>query len=412
MSDEKQGVTRRDFGKAAAAVSFAAWTARPARAEVNTETLKIGLVGCGGRGTGALIDHLRGNDNVVLVGMADVFQDRIDGAKARFGKVPEIASKLAIEEDRCFVGFDAYRKLLATDIDIMIHATTPYIRPVHVAAAVEAGKHIFTEKPSATDPKGIRLFIEAAKKAEKKGLTLVAGTQRRHEKSYVETIKQILDGKIGEILSARAYWCGTLPFAYDRKEGMSDLEYRLRNWYSYCWVCGDNIVEQHVHNLDIINWVMGGPPAKVMASGGRAWKPRTEKYGDIYDHFSCDYEYPNGVHLLSMSRHWNNSHNNVSEAVVGTKGQSSCRDMAKDDRNPYEQEHIDLTASIRGTGPYLNEGVRVAQSTMTAIMGRMSAYTGKQYTYDEALNEDLALVPAELDFTKAYPVGPIPVPGT
>lgn len=412
MSERKRGVSRRDFGKVAAAASFAAWTARQARAEVNTDTLKIGLVGCGGRGTGAVIDHLRGNDNVVLVGLADVFQDKIDGLKNRVGKIDEIASKVAIEDDRCFVGFDAYQKLLATDIDIMIHGTTPYIRPVHVAAAVDAGKHIFTEKPAATDPNGIRMFIEAAKKAEAKGLTIVAGTQRRHQKSYVDTMKQIQDGAIGEILSARAYWCGTLPFAHDRQEGWSDLEYRLRNWYSYCWVCGDNIVEQHVHNIDIINWAMGGPPAKVMASGGRVWKPSTEKYGDIYDHFSCDYEYPNGVHMLSMSRHWNNSHNNVSEALVGTKGRSDCRDMGKDDRNPYEQEHIDLTASVRGTGPYLNEGVRVAESTMTAIMGRMSAYTGKQYTFEEALNEDLNLVPEKLDFDLPYPVGPVPVPGT
>ena len=259
MSDQKRGVSRRDFGKAAAAVSFAAWTARQARAEVNSDTLRLGIIGCGGRGTGAVMDHLRSNDNVVLVGMADVFQDKIDNAKNNFAKDPNVASKLAIEDDRCFVGFDAYKKLLATDIDIVIQATTPYIRPLHIAAAVDAGKHIFTEKPAATDPNGIRLFIGASKKAEAKGLSLVAGTQRRHQKSYVDTMKRILDGEIGEILSARAYWCGSLPFAHERQESWSDLETCLRNWYAYCWVCGDNIVEQHVHNIDIINWAMGGP---------------------------------------------------------------------------------------------------------------------------------------------------------
>lgn len=412
MSEEKKGLSRRGFGKTAAAAGFAAWTARRATAETNSDTLKIGLIGCGGRGTGAAINNLSACDNVKLVGMADAFQDKIDRCRGNLAKVAQIQDKVAIEEDRCFVGFDAYQKLLDTDIDLVIHGTTPYIRPVHIAAAVDAGKHIFTEKPAATDPNGIRMFIAASKKAAEKKLSIVAGTQRRHQKSYVDTVKRILDGEIGEIRAARAYWCGTLPFAFPREEGWSDLEYRLRNWYSYCWVCGDNIVEQHVHNIDIINWVMGGPPAKVAASGGRVWKPATEMYGDIYDHFSCDYTYPNGVHMLSMSRHWKNSWGKVDEAVVGTLGESTCHDMAKDDRDPYEQEHMDLVASIRGEGPYLNEGVRVAESTMTAIMGRMSAYTGKEYTFEEALNEDLNLVPEKLDFDLPYPVAPVPVPGT
>jgi predicted dehydrogenase len=228
----------------------------------------------------------------------------------------------------------------------------------------------------------------------------------------VETIKKIQDGEIGEILAARAYWCGTLPFSHVREEGWSDLEYRLRNWYNYCWVCGDNIVEQHVHNLDVINWVMNGHPVKVMASGGRTWKPLEERYGNIWDNFSCDYEYENGVHLASFSRHWNDSANEVSEFVVGTKGGSRCMDMARDDMDPYVQEHIDLLASIRETGPYLNEGIQVAESTFTAIMGREAAYTGKELKWDEALKSDLSLVPKDLDFEKSYPMGEVPVPGT
>ena len=274
-----------------------------------------------------------------------------------------------------------------------------------------AGKHVFTEKPVAVDPVGIRKFIKAAKEAEQKGLSFVTGTQRRHQECYLDMIKKIQDGAIGEVVSARAYWCGSLPFSHERQPGQSDLEYRLRNWYNQCWTCGDNIVEQHVHNLDIINWVMGGPPKKVFASGGRAWKPAEERYGDIWDHFSCDYEYENGVPMMSLSRHWNDSDGGVFEWIKGTKGVMDSRELKNTGENPYRQEHIDLVASIRGTGPYLNEGVRCAESTMTAIMGRMSAYTGKALTWEEALNADLSIVPENISFDGSYPLDPIPVPG-
>ncbi|MCC6142348.1 MAG: Gfo/Idh/MocA family oxidoreductase, partial [Candidatus Hydrogenedentes bacterium] len=383
-------------------------------AQDNGDTLRVGLIGCGGRGGGAVVNHLTGNDNVKFVAMADVFEDKLASKRKEIesNNDPKVQPKVAIEDELCFTGLDAYQKLLQTDIDIVIHATPPYARPTHITAAVEAGKHIFTEKPVAVDAPGIRQFMEAAKKAKEKGLSLVAGTQRRHQKSYVETVKKLQNGEIGEIVAARAYWCGTLPFSHERKEGWSDLEYRLRNWYNYCWVCGDNIVEQHIHNLDVINWVMDGHPVKVMASGGRAWKPLEERYGNIFDHFSCDYEYANGVHLASYSRHWDNSANEVSEFVVGTKGNSRCRDMGRDDMDPYVQEHIDLMASIRGTGPYLNEGIQVAESTFTAIIGREAAYTGKELKWDDALASDLSLVPKDLSFDKSYPMGEVPVPGT
>lgn len=415
MSKERpRGISRRQFAQASAAAGFAILTSRSGIAQTNSDTLKIGLIGCGGRGGGAVLDCLTGNDNVKIVALADVFEDKLKDKRRDMERNdnPKIKPKVDIKDDMCFVGLDAYEKLLKTDIDIVIHGTPPYARPMHIEAAVKAGKHIFTEKPIATDPAGVRQFIAAAKLAEEKKLSFVTGTQRRHQKSYVETVKQIQDGALGEILSGRAYWCGGLPFCHKRKEKWSDLEYRLRNWYNYIWVCGDNIVEQHIHNLDVINWVMGGPPAKVFASGGRAWKPSEEQYGDLYDHFSCDYEYPNGVHVTSLSRHWpKNCSGGVFEEVTGTKGKSNCCDRAKDDENPYVQEHIDFVASIRGTGPYLNEGVRCAESTMTAIMGRMSAYTGKELTWDQALNADLSLVPKDLDFKKPYPVGPVPIPG-
>jgi predicted dehydrogenase len=329
----------------------------------------------------------------------------------------DFEKNIQVDEDHIFSGPDDYKKVLECKPDYVILATPPGFRPAHFEAAVEAKLHIFTEKPVATDPTGIRRFMAAAKKSEELKLSVVAGTQRRHEKPYIDTIKKIHDGAIGEIVAARAYWDGTLPHARERKPGMSDLEYQAsHNWYNFCWICGDNIVEQHVHNLDVMNWVLKSHPISVIASGGRAWKPKEEKYGNIWDNFSCDYEYPNGVHVMSFSRHWNKSYNEVSETVFGTKrdfknGISNCRDMGEEGQNPYVQEHADLQASIRGTGPYLNEGIQVAESVMVAIMGRMAAYTGKKLTWEEALNSPLDIVPKKLAFDIKIPVDPIPVPG-
>jgi len=410
---KRSAITRRDFAKTSAVAGFAIMSSKSGRAETNSDTLKVGLLGCGGRGTGAAVNMLESDNNVKLVAMADVFQDRLDMSAEKIGshERPTVSSKFDVDDDMRFVGLDAYKKILATDIDIVIEATLPYSRPKHIEAAVEAGKHIFSEKPMATDPIGIRRVLTAVDKHKAKGLSFVAGTQRRHQKDYIETVKRIQDGEIGDIKALRAYWCGGLPFARDREPGQSDLEYRLRNWYSYCWICGDNIVEQHVHNIDVCNWVMGGPPARVFASGGRTWKPNTEKYGDIYDHFSCDFEYENGVHMFSFSRHWNNCASRVFEDAVGTEGRSNCRDMGESGINPYVQEHIDLVNSITGEGPYYHEGRQVAESTMTAIMGRMSAYTGSIVSYERALQSDLSLVPDVLDFGLEYPVGPVPSPG-
>jgi len=415
MSEVRQsGMTRREFAKMTAAAGAAVLAARQGKAQAKSDTLKVGLLGCGGRGTGAAMQMLEGNENVLLVAMADLFQDRLDSSRKSIATHEDerIRSKCAVDDDHCFVGWDAYKRILATDIDIVIEGTLPYSRPKHVEAAVEARKHLFAEKPAAVDPVGVRQVIAAANKAKELGLSFVVGTQRRHDKAYQETIDKIHDGAVGEIVALRAYWCGALPFVRDREEGWSDLEYRVRNWYNYCWLSGDNIVEQHVHNLDVCNWAMESHPVSVFASGGRAWKPNEEKYGDLFDHFSCDYEYPGGVHMTSMSRHWYNADSAVFEEVAGTKGRSNCHDMSEgSDVDSLVQEHIDLVKSIRGEGPYLNEGVRVAESTLTAIMGRMSAYTGLRVTWEEALNSDLRLVPEDLSFDRAYPVGPVPRPG-
>lgn len=410
------GMTRRDFAKlsALAGVSILAKTGCvTTRRCVTSETLKVGLLGCGNRGTGAAAQMLQGNKNVRLIALADLFEDRLQESRKRImnNKIEQVRQQCAVDDDHCFVGWDAYKKILETDIDVLLEGTLPYCRPMHIEAAVNAKKHIFTEKPVAVDPVGVRRFIAAARKSKQLGLSFVAGTQRRHERPYVQTIQKIHDGAVGEIIAARAYWCGGLPFVKDRRPEWSDLEYRIRNWINYCWISGDNIVEQHVHNLDIMNWVMGTHPESVFASGGRAWKPREEKFGDLYDNFSCDYEYPNGVHMFSFSRHWNKVDEGVFEEVWGTKGKSNCKNMGRKGEDPYVQEHIDLVNSVRGTGPYYHEGVQVAESTLTGIMGRMSAYTGKRVTWDEAMKSDLSLVPEELSFDKLYPVGPIPSPG-
>jgi len=409
-------ISRRDFTKVSAATGFAILSASKAKA-ASAETLKFGLLGCGGRGTGAAMQMMLGNDNVQLVAVADLFEDKAVAARKKYEKSqnPKVQGKVAIDDDHVFFGLDAYKQILNSDIDILIEGTLPYSRPKHIEAAVDAGKHIFTEKPAAVDPTGIRQFIAAAKKAEEKGLSFVTGTQRRHQTHYVETIKKIHDGAIGDVMGLRAYWCGTLPFARPRLADQNEFEYCMKNWYAFCWVCGDNIVEQHVHNLDVANWVMGGPPKSVFASGGRAWKDDNPVYGDLYDHFSCDYEYDGGVQLTSMCRHWGSADRGVFEEATGTKGRSNCRDM-KDtpDENiidPYVQEHTNLVRSITKEGPYLNEGVRMAESTMTAIMGRMSAYTGKKLTFEEALNSDLSIVPKVWSFEEGYPVGPVPRPG-
>lgn len=422
--DRTRRITRRDFAKvSAAAAGFAIVSGRTwAQQQANSETLRVGLLGCGNRGTGAAHQLLMGNENVQLVAMADVFQDKLDAKRKATAehKNPAISGKYAVDDDHCFVGLDAYKRIVDSDIDILVEGTLPYCRPKHLVYAMNAGKHIFTEKPIAVDPVGIRMVLDAAKVHKEKGLSFVAGTQRRHDRGYQETIKRVHDGAIGPILSGRVYWCGNLPFVHDREPGWSDLEYRIRNWYGYCWVAGDNIVEQHVHNIDVANWVMGAHPVEVFASGGRAWKPAEEKYGDIFDHFECDYTYPNDVHVYSFSRHWYEADGGVFEEFIGPNGRTDCAqkieganpfEFSGEKENPYVQEHIDLVNSIRGTGPKWHEAEEVCFSTLTAIMGRESAYTGKRLKWDEFLNSDLSLVPEDLSFDKPYPVRPVPRPG-
>jgi predicted dehydrogenase len=380
------------------------------------QTISVGLIGCGGRGTGAAENCLESSRNVRLVAMADLFPERLEASRRQLSK----REGYKVDDANAFSGWNAYQRVLESGVDVVILTTPPGFRPLHFRAAVEAGKHVFFEKPVAVDPTGVRLVLEYGKVAREKKLAVVAGTQRRHQKGYLETIAKIHDGAIGEIVAGRAYWNGGGAFFNPRKPGQSDMEYQLRNWVYYPWLSGDHIVEQHIHNLDVMNWALQGHPLRATAVGGRTQRTE-EKYGVIYDHFAVDYEYPNDVHVMSMCRHWNNTAGNISESVVGTKGKSDCHSVVRPAQgdpwfaaaggsNPYVQEHADLIASIR-SGHLLNEAEQVAHSTLTAIMGREAAYTGKVIVWDELLKSPMSLVPENPTLNTPPPEARIPVPG-
>jgi len=394
-----------------------------------SEEIKVGLIGCGGRGTGAVTQALMCTDTPVkLWAMADLFRDELDksynmlsrGAEARYDRVAfsSLAAQMDVPESRKFVGFDAHEKLLKTDVDMVILACPPGFRPRHFQAAVRAGKHVFLEKPVAVDPVGIRTVIAAARQAQTKGLSVVAGTQRRHQNHYLEIMKRVHDGAIGELVGGQCYWnSGFGARKIEQPAHMSDMEWQVRNWYPYCWLSGDHIVEQHVHNIDIMNWALQGPPETVLGMGGR----ETRQAGNIWDHFAIEFEYPGGVRVMSMCRHHSGCSFRVSERLVGTKGvayidsntgyiKGAVSYEAPASPNPYVQEHKDLIDSIR-QGKAVNEGVQVAESTLAAIAGRMSAYTGREFKWNWVLKQSkLDLRPPRYEFGD-LPVRPIPVPG-
>jgi predicted dehydrogenase len=424
-SISQTGTSRRDFLKTSTAALVATSVASrlgelPAVHAAGSDEIRVGLIGCGGRGTGAATDAIKAASNVKVVAMADVFQERIDSCRSKLMK--EAPQNIDLPLERCFVGFDAYQQLLALkEVNYIILATPPGFRPLHLKAAVAAGKDIFSEKPVAVDGPGIRSVLETYEQAKVKGLHIAVGTQRRHQIGYLETLKQIQSGAIGPIVAARCYWNQGPLWKIDRKPGMSDMEWQMRNWYYFTWICGDHIVEQHVHNLDVINWAMGAHPIRCVGMGGRQVRISPE-YGHIFDHFAVDYEYANGVHMMSMCRQIAGCDTNVSETLVGEKGmcdvdryviksggENKWRFPKKDDNNAYVQEHTDLIAAIRNGKP-INELKTVAESTLTAIMGRMSTYTGKPVTWELALNSQENLMPEKLEWGP-MPFPPVAVPG-
>ena len=429
METSGKDVTRRSFLKGSTAVTAGASTFIIIKPELvrgaGSERLKVGLVGCGGRGTQAAQQLLHGNENVELVAMGDIFEDRLERSLNQIRTArdyPKAHDKVKVDPEHHFVGFDAYKKVLASDIDVVILATPPGYRPEHFVAAVEAKKHIFAEKPFGTDPVGVRKVMEATKRAAELKLTVMSGAQRRNQKEYLETWQKVRDGAIGEIAAAYAYWVGSPVLQFEsnvwpgqkgvRDQKWGDMTFQHRNWYSFVWICGDQIVEQHLHNIDVCNWFMGKHPVKVWASGGAVWRPRSEMYGNIYDHLDADFEYDNGAHMASHCRQYpRGSYQNISELIVGTKGRTNCHDLGTKGENPYVQEHINMVKSIRGQGPYINDGMAVAESTMTCIMAREAAYSGQAITWDQMMKSQLDLQPKAFGYDLPKEVPPLPIPG-
>ncbi len=413
--------SRRDFLRRSTAAAFGGAVASglgaiPGAYAAGSDMIKVGLIGCGSRGTGAAENVLTAASGVKLVAMGDTFADHIEVC---LQTMTQDGFKVDVPKERQFVGFGAFEKVLASDVNYVILATPPGFRPWHLKAAVEAGKNIFAEKPVAVDGPGVRTVFEVEELSRSKGLGIGVGTQRHHQTGYVETLKRIRDGAIGEITAARAYWNQGKIWVYPKQEGWSDMEWQMRNWYYFTWLCGDHIVEQHVHNLDVVNWAMGTHPVRAVGIGGR--QVRTDPvYGNIYDHFSIDYEFENGVHEASMCRQIPGCENNVSEALAGTKGFCQVNKYAITgekswkfegaNNKPYVQEHTDLIKSIRSGKPY-NELKAVTETTLTAIMGRMAAYTGQAVTWEEALNSQESLMPPKLDWQEPLAVAPVALPG-
>jgi len=387
--------------------------------------LRAGLVGCGNRGTGAALNFLAAGNDLELIALADVFEDKVWDCRSKLSK-----QRVEVPEKNCFWGFDSYKSLLEVDLDVVILATPPHFRPAYFDACIQAKKHVFMEKPVCVDPVGARQIMATSKKAESMGLTVITGTQRRHQRDYLETYKQVASGAIGEIVSAKAWWLQSHVWFRTREEGWSDMEYMIRNWNNFCWLCGDHILDTHVHNIDIINWFLGKNPVEAIGFGGRARRLT----GDQYDFFSIDFNYGNGVYSHSMSRQVDDCANTLGEQIMGTEGYTNCKNTVynldgtekwkyeypknKDGKSteivavsPYVQEHISLVTAIRTNQPVV-EAERTAISTLTAIMGRTSAYTGQLVTWEEMLNSTVKLGPEKYEMGAASMEFPVPIPGT
>lgn len=383
-------------------------------------TIKVALVGCGGRGTGAAIQALSTKQNVQLVAMADAFKDRLDSCyNAITGNLAESGidkNKVNVPEERKFTGFDAYEKAIAL-ADVVILTTPPGFRPIHFETAIKLGKHVFMEKPVATDPAGIKKVLDTAAIAKQKKLNVVVGLQRRYQHSYLELYKR--KDLIGDITSAQAWWNNDGVWVKERQPGQTEMEYQMRNWYYFNWLCGDHIVEQHVHNIDVINWFKGGYPVKAQGMGGR--QVRTDKkYGEIYDHHYVEFHYADGSIMNSQCRHIPRTMSKVDELIIGTKGKifgdaAVIKDNKgntifafdkKGENNPYQAEHDELFAAIAKGEYKFADAEHGAKSTLTGIIGRMATYSGQVIDFEKALTSGLDIMPKEYSFNAAPPVMP------
>ena len=346
--------------------------------------------------------------------MADAFRDRLDRSLTTLSETA--GDRVQVPEENKYVGFDAYRRAIDSGADVVVLATPPGFRPEHFEYAVAQGKHVFMEKPVAVDAPGIRRVLGAGKTAEEKNLKVGVGLQRHHQEAYRSTLDRVHNGAIGRPVLLRVYWNSAGVWVRPRKDEMTEMEYQMRNWYYFNWLCGDHIVEQHIHNLDVGNWVTGSYPVAAQGQGGRQWRTGKE-YGEIYDHHFVEYTYGNGTKMLSQCRHMQNCWDEISEHVHGSDGVAdlsaariepswgSAWQYDGEEADPYQVEHDDLFAAIRQDRPY-NEVENGALSTMTAILGRMATYSGKVVTWDEAFASELSLAPERYDFDAPPPVLP------
>lgn len=425
---------RREFLKASALVAGGVLLSGPTWAGVNSsvdDTIRIALIGCGDRGKGAAFQALSTKFNVKLVALADAFQDRLDDAYKLLSE--RFKDKFDVPKERQFVGFDAYQKAIAA-ADVVLLVTPPGFRPIHFEEAIKQGKHVFMEKPVAVDAPGIRKVLAAAEIAKQKKLNVVVGLQRRYQNNYREVLKRIQDGAIGDVFSGQVYWNSGGVWVKQRQPNQTEMEYQMRNWYYFNWLCGDHIVEQHVHNIDIANWVKNAYPVSIQGTGSRAW--RTGKnYGEIYDNHSVELTYADGSVIYSQCRHFEGTKNRVDESFQGTKGRvylsannsgilwdhqgkELYNHNTKGNPNPYQTEHDELFAAIAGGKFQFTDAERAANSCFTAIAGRYATYSGEVIKWDEAIKAENSLLPDRFAWDaqpKVLPdangLYPIPQPG-
>ncbi len=436
-SDKNFNSSRRTFVKSSAVLGGSMFAA-PLLSQAGyfhsvDDTIKIALIGCGGRGTGAAMQALKSRKNVKLVAMADAFRDRLDNSyKALTSEDAEeagVKDRVTVKEENKFTGFDAYRKAMAL-ADVVILATPPGFRPIHFEEAIKQNKHVFMEKPVATDPAGIKKVLDTAAIAKQKKLNVVVGLQRHYQNSYKELLKRVQDGMIGEITSGQVWWNNDGVWVKMREPQQTEMEYQMRNWYYFNWLCGDHITEQHIHNLDVMNWFKGSYPVKAQGMGGREVRTGKE-YGEIFDHHYVEYHYADGTILNSQCRHIKGTYAKVDEMIVGTKGIVKCGageisshgkslyqyDM-KNENNAYQTEHDELFEAITKGEYKFADAENGAKSTLTSIIGRMATYSGQIIEWDAALNSGLSLQPEKYDWKANPPVlpnkdgfYPIAVPG-
>jgi myo-inositol 2-dehydrogenase/D-chiro-inositol 1-dehydrogenase len=427
VNDFLRDSERRKFLKDAGALGAAIATGFPAiiSAQTVTNAIKVGLVGCGGRGTGAASQALQADDYAELTAVADIDQSQANQCLESLKRIPKIAARVKTEPARQFLGLDAYQKLIESGIDVVLLATPPGFRPLHLAACIAANKHIFCEKPISTDAPGVRLVLETAEKAVTKNLSLVSGFCWRYSNMIQEAFRQVGDGAIGKLVAyyATYYTNPVKPMPPDsaRPAGMSDVEWQIRNWYNFVWLCGDSIVEQAIHSADKIAWAMHDePPVSCVGVGGRVIP---SEGGNIYDHFEINYIYPNGVRAFLANRQITGCYNETSDYMLGTDGTCTLgrgpvpRIEGKTNwsftgqrYDMYQREHDILFAAVRKNQP-INDGKRMATSTMLGIMGRMAAYTGQQITWEQALNSQEKLFPDNLDWGGKLEMRPRAQPG-